>query len=41
MQFGSRMSVRISNYPVIVISVVGPDARTLGVQTLWIIPSGK
>lgn len=35
------ISVRISNYPVRVISLVGPDARTLGVKTLWMIPSGK
>lgn len=41
MQLGSKMSVRISNYSVRVISAVGPDARTLGVKTLWIIPSGK
>lgn len=41
MQFGSRMSVRISNYPIRVISVMGPDARTLGVKTLWMISSGK
>lgn len=41
MHIGSKMSVRISNYPVRVISVAGPDARTLGVKTLWMIPSRK